>query len=75
MLTYKLSSGETLGVSAGKLWTRITLFDTNGKQYYQDKYYTPLINLSTIRNFIEVVSDDTRLTDTIVSYIKKAMEQ
>ena len=75
MLTYKLSSGETLGVSSGKLWTRIVLFDTNGKQYYQDKYYTPIINLSTIRNFVNVVSDDTKLTDTIVSYISKSKEQ
>lgn len=75
MLTYKLKSGDTLGVSAGKLWTRVTVFDVNGKQYYQDKYYTPLININTITGFVQAISEDEKLTASIKAYILKAMEQ
>jgi len=67
MLLYNLSTGETLGVSAGKQWTRIVMFEGSGRQIFVEKFYTPIININHVRQYlIQLTIDATKTDDEIV---------
>ena len=74
MLTYHSEfNNETTGVSAGKQWTRLAFFDSDGRQYYQEKYYTPIMNLSHVEeNLIEILGE-VDLPKRIIANIKKSI--
>ena len=75
MLTFKSEfNNETIGVSAGKQWTRIVLFDTSGRQYYQEKYYTPIMNLNHIEENLIDVMGEVDLVQRIINHIKKSIQ-
>lgn len=80
MILYNFSSGDTLGVSSGKLWTRIVMFDRAGRQCYVEKYYTPIINLNHLRSQLTdltidcIEPNDEVLCERIINQIKKTIE-
>ncbi len=75
MLTFKLKANdETIGVSAGKQWTRLTFFDSDGRQYYQEKYYTPIMNIYNIEENLIFVLGDVDLVKRIIDNIKKSIQ-
>lgn len=80
MLLYKFSAGETLGVSAGKLWVRLSLFDGSGRLKFTEKYLTNIMDIPSvdarIHNMTDIYkSSDEELVDRIINQIKKASEQ
>jgi hypothetical protein len=80
MLLYNLSTGETLGVSAGKQWTRIVMFEGSGRQVFVEKFYTPIININHVRQYLMQLTIDATKTDDeiiferIIRQILKATE-
>ncbi len=80
MLLYNLSTGETLGVSAGKQWTRIVMFEGSGRQVFVEKFYTPIININHVRQYLmrltidATKTDDEIICERIIRQILKATE-
>lgn len=75
MLIFKSEfNDETIGVSAGKQWTRLTFFDSDGRQYYQEKYYTPIMNLYNIEDNLIDVLGEVDLVKRIIDSIKKSIQ-